>query len=214
MFPLLAIETSGELCSVCVFENEKNYSEVNLNVKNVHAKMLVPLAEQSLKDIGLLSKDIKTVAVSIGPGSFTGLRIGLATAKGIATGSNAGICPVGTFDALALKIAGFLPVNKEFLIVSDANLNELYFARYKAVEGGVENIASPSVLSKAEFEKKFSKTDLVFGNVNSFKNVRKMNTGAVDVAKWALRYGRSSVTKEFDFLEPEYFQQFIPKVKK
>jgi tRNA threonylcarbamoyladenosine biosynthesis protein TsaB len=215
LLPLLAIETSGELCSVAVFKEGNKFNEVNLKLKNVHSQMLVPMIEQALNNINLSPEEIKTVAVSIGPGSFTGLRIGLATAKGFAIGAGAKICPVGVFDSIAFKISRFLPAGEEFRIVLHANTTDVYTARFKVDEESYAVMETPAIVNKEELKKIISNSLLVFGD--SFTGIKSRALSlpnALAVGEWALKFGVDLTTDDFDFLEPEYFHQFIPKVKK
>ena len=213
LLPLLAIETSGEICSVAVFKEEDKYSEVNLRLKNVHSQMLVPAIEQALSNINLDSEQIKTVAVSIGPGSFTGLRIGLATAKGFAMGVKAAICPVPTLDAAALKISGFLPAGSKFRIVMNANITDVYSSVYSVGEDFFSVVEKPALISKEELAE--INDEMVFSDFSFNNKIKQIElTGAKEIGKWALHFGKERVTKDYDFLEPEYFQQFVPKVKK
>ncbi len=213
--PLLAIETSGELCSVAVFKDENKFSEVKLKLKNVHSQMLVPMIDQALKNIKLEASEIKVVALSIGPGSFTGLRIGLATAKGFAAGINAELCPVEVFDATAFKISQYLQGETEFGIVIDANISDVYLASFRKTETGVEKIEEVKIVSKKELNGLGNSSRPIFQNVPLFEFASTVeNLSAYDVGIWALRFGKEKTISEFDFLEPEYFQQFVPKMKK
>ncbi len=215
LLPLLAIETSGELCSVAVFKEGNKFSEVNLKLKNVHSQMLVPMIEQALSNINLTTEEINTVAVSSGPGSFTGLRIGLATAKGFAIGAGAKICPVAVFDSTALRISRFLPSGTEFRIVFNANINDVYTALFKSGTESFSVLEAPSVVEKEKLKTLVSNSQLVFGGDSAAgKSGMPELPSALAIGEWALRFGEDLATENFDFLEPEYFQQFIPKVKK
>src|SRR4030042_6611650 len=100
--PILAIETSGELCSTAVMLSEQSFVEMNILKKHVHSQKLFDMIDLVLKNANVELKDIACIAVSIGPGSFTGLRIGLSAAKGMAVGANLPIVPVPSFQALSL----------------------------------------------------------------------------------------------------------------
>ncbi|MEW6701378.1 MAG: tRNA (adenosine(37)-N6)-threonylcarbamoyltransferase complex dimerization subunit type 1 TsaB, partial [Bacteroidota bacterium] len=128
--PILAIETSGDLCSAAVLLGEKNFVELNYLQKHIHSQKLIDIIDAVLKNANVELKQIKSIAVSMGPGSFTGLRIGLSAVKGIAFGAGLPIIPVPTFDAYAFNIARVLPDGSKFIIAINANIDELYFEKF------------------------------------------------------------------------------------
>ena len=78
---ILSIDTSSKICSVAVLDNKNVLKEENLNNGLTHSESLMPLIEQILIDTNLALKDINLIVCDLGPGSFTGIRIGVATAK-------------------------------------------------------------------------------------------------------------------------------------
>ena len=88
---ILSIDSSTPVAGIAVSDGYKLLGEVMINTKNTHSEKLMPMVEQLLNDLDLRIQQVEAVAVTCGPGSFTGLRIGMATAKGIAhCGSNTG----------------------------------------------------------------------------------------------------------------------------
>ncbi len=215
MIPLLAIETTGELCSVAILKSEKIFYEVGIAEKNVHSEKLMPAVENVLELSGLELKNLKAIAVSVGPGSFTGLRIGMSVAKGLAFGSGLPIIPVKTFHARALEISKYLPVNTVFIIANVLNTTELFFTKFKKKENsGYEIITDVTVIDKNDFEKFRDENEIVFGNY------LKNNTGiflpvpsAKFVGEWAYIFGKDLLTYNFDYMEPDYIKKFIPRKK-
>jgi len=214
MLPILGIETSGDLCSVAVLSEGKKYSEANLLIKNIHAEMLVPLIEQALDNISLSPRELKTIAVSIGPGSFTGLRIGLSVAKGMALANGISICPVPTMEVWAFGISKILPEGSEFSVILNANVNDVYLASFRVKEKAYEILEEIRIEGKRTVKEKIGKDKILFGNVafsgdmpNSF-----LPTGR-EVAEWTYLFGKDLLTSNIDFLEPEYFMEFVPKIK-
>ena len=94
LFPILAVETSGELCSVALLLDEKNFIELNYLQKQIHSQKLIGMIDTVLETAATELRGVKSIAVSMGPGSFTGLRIGLSAVKGIAFGANLPIIPI------------------------------------------------------------------------------------------------------------------------
>ena len=167
-----------------------------------------------LKNADVKLEDVGSIAVSMGPGSFTGLRIGLTVAKGLALGNEISIIPVPTFDALAFQLCALLPDNSIFSITNNANINEIYFAKYKSANKRYEIIEPTQLLDKSELNKYINDNELSFGNFpiqeNDFKTT---SPNAIAVAKWAYIFGNDLVTFDNDFLEPNYLKNFVVKKK-
>ncbi len=207
-YPILAIETSGPICSVAVLKENGKYSETTINEKNIHSEKLLSLIDLTLNNLTLKISDVKILAVSIGPGSFTGLRIGLATAKGIAIAGNKGIIPVPTFDALAFQIGNNLPSEQYFSIVTKVNSDEFYLGKYKKQDFVVRKLKDVFIIDKDEIDSFITKDELLFDS----KIISAPNS--LFVAKWAEKYGENLIDYNYDFLEPNYLKNFVIKVKK
>lgn len=103
---ILALDTSTTYGSVALSKEEKIIAEYTLNSNKTHSERLMPIIAQLLKSSELTINEIDAVAVSIGPGSFTGLRIALATAKGICYGQRIPLIPISTLMSLANNVSG------------------------------------------------------------------------------------------------------------
>lgn len=127
---ILAIDTSGGVCTAAVLADTRLLSEVYMDGRRTHSETLGVMADQCLKYAEMTAEDIDLFACAIGPGSFTGLRIGTGFIKGLAHASQRPALGVVTLDALARNAAGF-----EALIcpIIDARREEVYTATY---EGG------------------------------------------------------------------------------
>lgn len=125
---VLGIETATMTGGLALIDDEKLISEYTLNMKTTHSSRLMPALYWMLKDASLDKDQINGIAVSIGPGSFTGLRIGLATAKGLAMGLNIPFVTVPTLDALANNATYS---DHQICPVLDARKKEVYFAFYR-----------------------------------------------------------------------------------
>lgn len=101
---ILALDSSGLVASVAVTEDDNLLGEYTINYKKTHSQTLLPMLDEVAKMIELDLKTVDAIAVSAGPGSFTGLRIGSATAKGLALALDKKIVSVPTVDALAYNI--------------------------------------------------------------------------------------------------------------
>ena len=98
---VLGIETSGIRCSVAWWQNDTTLLEYNLDRKNEHARLLAPFVEKGFKKLGIHPKSVTHVVIGSGPGSFTGLRIGMSYAKGFCFGNNIPLIPVTNFELLS-----------------------------------------------------------------------------------------------------------------
>lgn len=124
---ILAIETTAMTASVAICEDNKTIGEFSLDFKQTHSQTIMPLTENLFKMLAIEKDSIDYIACACGPGSFTGLRIGAATAKGIALGLNKKIIPVPSLDALAYNI---VDENRAIVPILDARRNQVYGCVY------------------------------------------------------------------------------------
>ncbi|MEO1077246.1 MAG: tRNA (adenosine(37)-N6)-threonylcarbamoyltransferase complex dimerization subunit type 1 TsaB, partial [Bacteroidota bacterium] len=102
----LGIETATDVCSVALLEDDAVLAEASLRLPRQHAARLMPLVRDVLAHTGRATTDLDLVSVSEGPGSYTGLRIGVSTAKGLCLATGAALVGVGSLDALAQTADG------------------------------------------------------------------------------------------------------------
>ena len=103
---ILALDSTALTASVAVCENERLLSEFTVNNGNTHSETILPMIASMLERLGLTASDVDIFACSAGPGSFTGVRIGAATVKGLAFGSDKPCIGVSTLKALSYNIRG------------------------------------------------------------------------------------------------------------
>jgi len=124
---VLGIETSTPIGSIALIDDEEIIAEYNYQGKLEHSAWLMPAIDKLLKDVTLSCEDIEGIAVSSGPGSFTGLRIGISTVKGLVQGLGIPVVGVSTLDSLAWN----LPYTEKIICpVLDAKKKEVYTALY------------------------------------------------------------------------------------
>lgn len=211
LYPLLSLETSQELCSVALLLNEKDYFETNINKKQIHSEMLLPMVDSLLNLAGIKLNSIKCVAVSAGPGSFTGLRMGMSCAKGLAFPLGIPIASVPTFDAFAFKIAGILQENSIFAIANRVNREELYYQKFIAGNNSFTACAPLELIQSDALSSQASGCSKIFGN---YSDNELCSPSALDVGRCALIEGAEVLFPDFDSMEPLYVKKFIAKVKK
>ncbi len=122
---LLAIESSGAVASAAVWADGETKAEFSLNDGKTHSEKLVPLIERALTELSLEIRAMEAVAVSVGPGSFSGLRIGVATANAIAYANGIPVVETPTLLALAKGAA-----SENVLALLDARNDRAYAAYY------------------------------------------------------------------------------------
>lgn len=134
---ILAIETSSKICAVAVYEDNLLIDELILEDENTHSVKLMPLIDQILKKNHMTIKEIDLFAVDKGPGSFTGIRIGIATVKGFIDVTNQKAIGVSSLENLAYSI------QEEGIICSliDAKNQNLYFGLFQNKNNQVTKIA-------------------------------------------------------------------------
>lgn len=124
---ILALDSSGLVASVAIMEDDELICEFTMNYKKTHSQTLVPMLDEVKRMIDLDLSTIDAIAVAQGPGSFTGLRIGSATAKGLGLALNKPIVPVKTVDALAYNLYA---TDKVICPIMDARRNQVYTGLY------------------------------------------------------------------------------------
>lgn len=134
---LLALDSSGLVASVAVTQDDTLIAEFTMNYKKTHSQTLVPMMEAIRQMTDLDLDSIDAIAVAAGPGSFTGLRIGSATAKGLGLALEKPIVPVPTVDGLAYNLYGTADVVCPLM---DARRGQVYTGLYEFVynEGSYE----------------------------------------------------------------------------
>lgn len=125
---ILAIDTSAQVASVCILNETAIISEFNVNAKLTHSQTMMPMVQSALNCAKINLNQIDAFAVSVGPGSFTGIRIGVSAVKGLAMACNKPCIPVSTLKGLAFN----LPQSEGILCaVMDARCNQVYNALFR-----------------------------------------------------------------------------------
>jgi len=218
-FPVLSIETSDNICGACVYFNKEKFFSSKIILKHSHSEKIFDVIEAALKLASINKSDIKLIAVSGGPGSFTGLRIGMSAAKGIAQSLSIPVIIVPTFEALAFQLSAVFPEQTEIIISNKVGRDELYFAKFQLMSNNYIFKEDLKIIPLTEFNS-FSKDALIFGNMDEsntkvFFNLKNISAPDPEfIAMWADYYGAGKEINDIDFIEPNYIKDFIVKEKK
>jgi tRNA threonylcarbamoyl adenosine modification protein YeaZ len=140
---ILALDTSSRFASIAVLNDDRIQLEYNFSSEDNLSSLLIPSLQFLLKSLKLKPEDIDVFGIGIGPGLFTGIRIGLATLKGMLFGLRKPFVPVVTLHALAFK---FVDSVRSIIPLIDAKRNEVYMGCYRSDEGGLVEAMEPALL--------------------------------------------------------------------
>ena len=153
---ILAIETATDVCGTALVHQQRVVAHRTVVDRNIHSEKLLPMIDEVLRLASVSLDHVEAIAVSIGPGSFTGLRIGLTTAKGLAVALSRPLVAVPTLDALVQEYlrSGAVPDAKTVCALIDAKRDEAFFAIYSVDAAGFQKrsgyqIASASTIVDA-----------------------------------------------------------------
>ena len=147
---ILAFETSAKAGSVALMEDGRLLGESYQNTGLTHSQTIMTMAQDLLTACGHTPADVQAVAVAAGPGSFTGVRIGVAAAKGFAWGKELPCCGVSTLEAMALHLGVY---DGYVLPVMDARRQQVYTATFLAENGTLQRITPDRAISLEELKK-------------------------------------------------------------
>ena len=144
---ILAFDSTAKAASVAVCDDEKLLALYNIDNGLTQSELLLPMAENMLKSLNLTFDDVGLLACAVGPGSFTGVRIGVALVKGIAFGKNIPCVSVSTLDELAENLKGL-----DGIIVPcmDARRAQVYTATYKGEDGQLTKLTDDRAIAITE----------------------------------------------------------------
>lgn len=140
---ILAVDTASKSCSVSILNEEKIFAEISNGSGETHSKHLMGMIESAIRSSGFSKKDLDAYAVSIGPGSFTGLRIGISTVKGLSEASGKPAAGVSSLDALAFD---FSVSNLLICSMLDAQRKEVYFSCIRFRDGVMKRVVEEGVM--------------------------------------------------------------------
>lgn len=164
---ILAIDTSSKICSVAILEDTDIIIEKHIENELTHSQKLMPLIDEILKATNLTLSDFDLFACSIGPGSFTGVRIGVSTIKAFNDVTNIPISGVSSLESLAYNILDSNYINDANLICSmiDAKNDNVYFGIFERKENDfiqIEELEAKNINESIEILKKYHSSPILF----------------------------------------------------
>lgn len=158
---VLGIETATPVCGVALGREDSTLVERSLNVGTHHAERLLPMIRDALDEAGMALRDLNGIAASIGPGSFTGLRIGLSTAKSLCWAAGLPLVAVSTLEAMAAQFPyAALPICPAL----DARKKEVYAALYDTSSGEPRVVIAPAAVPPVGFVSSLAGPTLFVGD--------------------------------------------------
>ena len=176
MSVILSIETASASCSVALSYDDEIIERNELG-NNIHSAVLLTMVDELLSSAGLTAQNLDAVAVGQGPGSFTGLRIGVGVGQGLAYGADCPMIGVSSLDALALQAVsqdsaknslfaeGSISAEGSIIAMLDARMGEVYWREYKSLGQGIRSVGDVQVSAPSDISScSPSKPVCVIGN--------------------------------------------------
>ncbi len=226
---ILSIETSTAICSVAIHIEGKLMANSDLYLEKSHSNSLTPLIEQLLHHCDLQMTDLNAVAVSAGPGSYTGLRIGLSTAKGLCYALEIPLISISSLDSMSTQVLNFHEDdNSIYMPMLDARRMEVFYKVSNADLLDVEQMSNLIIEEDSfgdyidKYERIFlfgngSKKawDLVKDQSEKFNWIDNVNPSAQYYGEMAYNKFKNNEFEDLAYFEPNYGKEFYsPKSKK
>lgn len=195
---ILAIDTSTKFLSLAIAEDNRILAKFHEENPMKHASLLIPTIDSLLKKNKLRLKNIDVIVLSIGPGSFTGLRIGVATSKGLSLGLGIPIVAIPTLDVIAYNF-----INEEKLLlcpVIDAKKNKIYSSFYHSHRNKLHRLSGNMLIDIDALLGKIKKPTLMFGDAIKLYSGQLKGNKLISISKkeW---YPRAEVLIKMGFEE-------------
>lgn len=211
---ILAIDTSSKICSTAILEEDKVIDEITLDDGKTHSENLMPIVEEILTRNKMELSDIDLIAVSVGPGSFTGIRIGVASVKAMAEVNNLPIASVTSLETLA-RID---EVNNIKVSLIDCKNNQVYCGIFNENFEKIEDYIADSIENVIEELKKYQEficvgdgavlhKDLILESFPKVKFIDKNEQSAVYVGKMGYKKYLKHDTVTADTVNPIYLRK-------
>jgi tRNA threonylcarbamoyladenosine biosynthesis protein TsaB len=226
---ILSIETSTPICSVAIHHDGKLLANADLYLEKSHSNSLTPLIEQLLAHCDLKMEELSAIAVSSGPGSYTGLRIGLSTAKGLCYALDIPLISISSLDSMTVQILNYYnESNAVYIPMLDARRMEVFYKVSNSKLSELKEISNLIVEENAfqDYVNKFDQIYLYGNGAEKTRDILEMQSEKFvwinNVNPSAQYYGEMAFNKfekqqfeDLAYFEPNYGKEFYsPKSKK
>lgn len=223
---ILQIETATPVCSVAVSKSGETIAVVEAAQMNIHASQLTIFVEEVLRKAEISMQQLDAIAISMGPGSYTGLRIGVSTAKGLCYGLNLPLLAINTLDSMVHGFSMLQTAKDGYSLVPmiDARRMEVYTAQYNMVGLAKTKDTEASIIDSDFFAHTIDNF-ILFGNgadkfadmFTSVKNVTiamSFSNSAGHMSQLAYAKFCSKSFEDLIYFEPFYLKDFIATMPK
>ena len=222
---IILIETSTALCSVALAEDGVITAYKESSAPKAHASLTAVFIDEILKEKSLTMSDCKAVCVSMGPGSYTGLRVGVSTAKGLCFGSGLPLIAVGTLDTLVAQaqVSGQIGNARYVVPMVDARRMEVYTATFTP-EGKQITDTAPMIIDENSFAEQLAEGEVLFigdgagkcADMIKHPNAKfiQCNPQASAMLSPAQTAYKEKRFEDVAYFEPFYLKEFVATVSK
>ena len=219
---ILSIETSTPISSIAFHDAGKLISDLSIHKNKSHSEYLVPSIKYLAAASSISMKDIQAVAISKGPGSYTGLRIGTSSAKGLCYGLDVPFIAVNTLEAMAMGIRKFVSEKVLLCPMLDARRMEVYCVVMKD-NGDVIEDTNARIINESSFGELLKKYKMLFfgngaskcrpvlGDHPNARFVDKVFPSAIQIGELAWAKFQENLFEDLAYFEPFYLKDFIAK---
>ena len=206
---ILAIDTATDTATAAVTDGSRLIGECVLNHKKTHSQKLMVLIERMMGDLELDISDIDLFAAAEGPGSFTGLRIGIATIKALAHSVNKPVVGVSTLEGLAYN----LPYADGLIVpIMDARNNQVFNAAYEWVGGELKEVIAPNACDINECIDRVKDKKVIFTGDGANVHAELINQIGAKIAPVNARLSRaSSIAAAAENKQTQHYTELTPK---
>ncbi len=224
MGTIISLETSTKICSVALSQNGEILANIDLSIEHAHSEKLTLLIKDSIAYAGLSLNDIDAFAVAMGPGSYTGLRIGVATVKGFCYALEKPLLAINTLEAMAYQLTGIITDDYWLCPMLDARRMEVYCAIYDKELNSILPTCAKIIDENSFQEQLASKPILFFGNgaakckPKMAPNIRThflnqlIHPSAKTIGILAERAYQKKQFENLAYFEPFYLKEFVSKI--
>lgn len=217
---ILSIETSGTVCSVALHEQETLLGASEISIQKSHSRLITILIQELMRNCNIKLSDLDAIAVSAGPGSYTGLRIGVSTAKGLCFALGKPLIAVNTLLGMAKALTPFFHFEYLLCPMIDARRMEVYYSLFRAHTLEIVEPVNPKIIDSNAFKNRLKSKKIVFFGSGAEKCkdlikdpsaifIDEINPSAIHIGAIAWQKYQKNEFEDVIYFEPFYLKNFI-----